>query len=101
MIVVRYFGGVLLGTGGLIKAYRETAKAGLQHAKIIDRQLTYTVQLHFDYSFLPELMLLIKRLEVKLIDQDYSESCFVTLIVTKAQLNKISELRSVKIELII
>lgn len=99
VIVVRYFGGVLLGTGGLINAYREAAKDALSKATIVERKLNYTIQLSFDYSVLPELMTKIKRLEIKLIDHDYTENCFVTLIANKEQIEKLSEMRGVKIEM--
>ncbi|MEI7802727.1 MAG: YigZ family protein, partial [Bacteroidota bacterium] len=99
VIVVRYFGGVLLGTGGLINAYREAAKDALVKATIVERKLTYTIQLNFDYSLLPELMTLIKRLEIKMIDHDYTENCFVTLIANKKQIEKLKELRGVRISI--
>ncbi len=97
VVVARYFGGVLLGTGGLINAYREAAKDALSKATIVERKLTYTIQLHFEYSLLPELMTLIKRLGIKMIDHDYTESCYVTLIADKRQIEVLKELRGVNI----
>lgn len=98
IIVVRYFGGVLLGTGGLITAYREAAKDALSKAAIAERKLIYTATVSCDYTLLPELMTQLKRMEIKIIDSDFTESCKVNIIADREQLEKLNQLRGLKIE---
>lgn len=61
IIVVRYFGGTLLGTGGLINAYRNAARNALENAEIINETVNYTYTLHFPYSAMNRVMRLIKE----------------------------------------
>lgn len=55
IVVTRYFGGVLLGAGGLVRAYGQTAGACLQAAGIVTRQLFQTVQIEIDYTWLGKI----------------------------------------------
>ena len=63
ILVVRYFGGTLLGTGGLVKAYKEAAAAAIENAKIIEKTVDDTFILHFDYSLLNEVMRKLNQFE--------------------------------------
>ncbi len=99
IIVVRYFGGVLLGAGGLINAYREAAKEALNKATIVERKLTYEAKLNCDFIHLPEVMNLLKRLHLKILNSDFTEGCEINIIADKEQLKKLTDLRELKIEL--
>lgn len=52
IVVTRYFGGIKLGTGGLVRAYTSTAKLALQEAKVIDKVLYHVIRIRIDYSLL-------------------------------------------------
>lgn len=69
-IVVRYFGGVLLGSGGLIKAYKGAAKIALAKAKLLEIIPTSHYHLIFKTDLLPMIMNALKRLEIKIVSND-------------------------------
>ena len=71
VVVVRYFGGVLLGASGLIHAYREAAAAALQTAAIEEKILCTPVVLQFDYAIMPDLVHALKQLGLDIIRQDF------------------------------
>ena len=82
VVVVRYFGGVKLGVGGLIAAYKFATDDALQNAIIIERQVELNIKLNFAYEFTPEVMRMIKDFELKIIEQNFTNSCEMTLVVT-------------------
>jgi putative IMPACT (imprinted ancient) family translation regulator len=109
VVVVRYFGGVLLGTGGLIHAYRESTALALQNAVIIDKKPTTDFNIFFDYSILGELMEILKRLECPIIQKDFHSNpsltiCIPTyeadliLLTIKAHLYKVSMEEAAKLK---
>jgi len=73
VVVVRYFGGTLLGTGGLINAYREAAAQALRNADIIHRVIEEVYEMTFDYSRMNEVMAAVTRLELEIIDRDFTD----------------------------
>jgi len=75
VVVVRYFGGVKLGVGGLIQAYKAAAEDALNHTSIVEIEVTKTIELKFDYARTPEAMRLIKDFELKIIEQSFEDSC--------------------------
>lgn len=79
VIVVRYFGGIKLGTGGLIVAYREAARAALDAATIVEREEMATVTLRFGYLELNDVMRLAKQPGVKILSQDFDNTCTLRL----------------------
>jgi uncharacterized YigZ family protein len=85
VIVVRYFGGTLLGTGGLIKAYREAAADAISNAEIIEKTVDDVLKIHFDYTVLNDVMRVLKQFEEVQWTQDFKESCRMTLIVRQSQ----------------
>jgi len=75
IVVVRYFGGTLLGTGGLINAYRSAARDALENAEIIKKTLDYTYQLEFPYSAINEVMKIIKEENLLQSEQVFEMDC--------------------------
>ena len=73
--VVRYFGGTLLGTGGLIKAYKEAAADAIAHAEIVEKTVDDVIEIQFDYVLLNDVMRVLKQFESAQWTQDFSESC--------------------------
>lgn len=79
IIVVRYFGGIKLGTSGLIVAYREAAREALSAAEIIECHETEDVRFTFPYLAMNDVMRLCKSGEVEIISQIFDNSCEMTL----------------------
>lgn len=82
VVVVRYFGGVKLGVGGLISAYKAAAEDALSKAIVDEREVVLEMILQYSYDATPEAMRLIKDFDLHIIDQDFSEACRLTLAVT-------------------
>lgn len=77
VVVVRYFGGVKLGVGGLITAYKTAADDALANALIIEREISERIRILFDYATTPEVMRLVKEFDLKIIQQDFNERCLL------------------------
>ncbi|MEI8110845.1 MAG: YigZ family protein [Chitinophagia bacterium] len=75
VIVVRYFGGTLLGVPGLIQAYKTATALVLQTVPILQKWLAVSYQLHFDYRFMNAVMHLIKQLEGEVLEQEMQLFC--------------------------
>jgi len=75
IIVVRYFGGTLLGTGGLINAYRAAARESLENAEIIHRTVNCSYKLLFGYPVMNEVMKLVKDENLEQSDQVFEIDC--------------------------
>ena len=75
ILVVRYFGGTLLGTGGLVRAYKEAAAAAIENAKIIEKTVNDAFVLHFDYPLLNEVMRILNQFEEAKWSQNFTETC--------------------------
>ncbi len=79
VVVVRYFGGVKLGVGGLISAYRIAAQETLAAAQILEKEISVPITLSFTYPILPDIMRLVKEFELSIVHQDFREACVITL----------------------
>ncbi|RAV99078.1 IMPACT family protein [Pseudochryseolinea flava] len=77
VVVVRYFGGVKLGVGGLVSAYKTSAEAALNDAVIITKEVFHTFQIQYDYPVTPDVMKLVKEFELKILEQDFQSRCFM------------------------
>lgn len=73
--VVRYYGGINLGVGGLINAYRTASKEALENAQIIELEDQLLITLLYDYNEMPQVMTILKNSPAKIIDQDFQLSC--------------------------
>ena len=74
IVVVRYFGGILLGTGGLVVAYKEAAQDALAHADIIEKEITTLRTLRFAYEQMNSIMRLLKDTETRILSQNWDGS---------------------------
>jgi uncharacterized YigZ family protein len=79
VVVVRYFGGVKLGVGGLVAAYRTAAALALDAATIIEKPILEQLQLSYEYLHTPVVMKLIKDYELKVIDEQFAHSCLLVV----------------------
>ena len=85
VIVVRYFGGTLLGTSGLIQAYRESTADALQKARILEKTVEDIYRLHFDYAVMGEVMNAVKSLDLEMVSQDFGDSASIDIAVRQSQ----------------
>jgi len=85
VIVVRYFGGTLLGTSGLIQAYKAAAAEALEAGDIWERHLEDVYRLSFDYQRMPLVMAAISNLSLNVIAQDFGTSGQMDIAIPKAE----------------
>ncbi len=83
VIVVRYFGGILLGTGGLVTAYKEAASDALSQAEIIEMTENETISIKFNYLQMNDVMRIIKDLNPQIISQTFDNQCAMELSIRK------------------
>ncbi|MBR3481761.1 MAG: YigZ family protein [Neisseriaceae bacterium] len=79
VIVVRYFGGTLLGVPGLIHAYKTATQMALQNAEIITKNIEKTVQIQCDYATLNSVLRIAKQFQANIVKQDLQIDCHLTL----------------------
>ncbi len=92
IIVVRYFGGVKLGVGGLIQAYKNTAKLTLETATIVEKVLTSEFILSFAYPTMNTAMRIIKEQQLTIIHQQLELDCKITIAVRQKNAATIQKL---------
>ncbi|ROR30355.1 putative YigZ family protein [Mobilisporobacter senegalensis] len=81
VVVTRYFGGTLLGTGGLIRAYQGAVKEGLTHALIVNKMLGNKLLICTNYNEIGKLQYISSQMELYILDTDYADMVHVTLLV--------------------
>lgn len=81
IVVVRYFGGIKLGTSGLIVAYREAAKEALQAAEIIECHEETRITFTFPYLAMNDVMKAVKSQDIRIIRQEFDNSCLMEIAV--------------------
>ena len=84
-VVVRYYGGVNLGTSGLIIAYREAAADAINHASIETRQVEEIVKYSFAYPQMNDVMRIVKDMNPRIISQTYDNTCEIVLSIRKSE----------------
>lgn len=83
IIVVRYFGGIKLGTSGLIQAYKTVACEVLDHAEIVERTLQEEITVAFDYPSLNAVMRIVKEEQALVAFRAFEQNCRITLRIRK------------------
>ncbi len=89
VIVVRYFGGTLLGVPGLINAYKTAAALALQVIPVIQKQVEIKYELHFDYTKMNEVMTVVKQFNCSIIQQEMQLFCILKIGIPKARLEEV------------
>ena len=87
--VVRYFGGIKLGTSGLIVAYRTAASEALTNAKREERTVDDTLTVLFEYPFMNDVMRIVKEEQPDILEQSYDMDCRMTLRIRRSMMNKL------------
>ncbi len=83
VVVVRFFGGVKLGVGGLISAYKTAAQMALEEAEIIEKTIDVQYQISFDYKNINKVMRIIKEKNLEIVSQQMEESCQIEIAARK------------------
>lgn len=92
VVIVRFFGGVKLGVGGLISAYRTAAQMVLQEAEIIEKTIDVYYKVSFDYKNMNKVMRIIKENNLEIVAQRMNESCEIDLATRKKNAEKIFDI---------
>jgi len=104
VVVVRYFGGTLLGVPGLINAYKSAAELALNEAKIIEKTVNDIYTVSFDYLQMNEIMRIIKDENLEVLEQQFDNNCSIKLSIRKMQVNpvlaRLQKLDSVQVKYI-
>ena len=91
IVVIRYFGGIKLGTSGLIVAYRQAASEAIQAATIIEKTIDEEVSFFFEYPFMNSVMRIVKEEEPMLVSQGYDHDCSMTLRIRRSRMPRLKE----------
>ncbi len=91
IVVVRYFGGVKLGVGGLINAYKTAAQIALEHAHIIEKTINKNYLITFDYKNMNTVMRIIKEKKLNIINQKLEMNCQISIAVRKKEAPSVFE----------
>lgn len=91
VVVVRYFGGIKLGTSGLIVAYREATADALSHAEVIEKTVDEEITFSFEYPFMNGVMRIVKEEEPVIVSQSYDNDCVMTLRIRKSRMDRLRE----------
>ncbi|MCC8150276.1 MAG: YigZ family protein [Lachnospiraceae bacterium] len=91
VVVTRYFGGTLLGTGGLIRAYQAATQEGLAHCVIVERKSGCRLTIHTDYNYVGKLQFLIAEEKAVVLDSRYTDTVELDVILPLADAAGFSE----------
>lgn len=92
VVVVRYFGGTKLGVGGLIQAYKTTAKLAIEETKIVTKTINVFFKLTFDYAEMNKVMRIIKEQKIEIFKQKLETNCEYIISVRQKEASKIFNL---------
>ena len=89
IIVVRYFGGIKLGTSGLIVAYKAAAAEAIANATIIEKTVDDDISVAFEYPFMNDIMRIVKEEEPEILEQSYDMDCVMRLRIRRSMMPKL------------
>ena len=92
VIVVRYFGGIKLGVGGLVQAYKTTAQLTLQEAEIEEKLITEELCICFEYPLMNKVMRVVKEQNLNITQQLLTENCELHLAIRQSDYQRMQEL---------
>lgn len=85
IVVVRYYGGVNLGTSGLIAAYKSAAADAIAHAQVVDRMIEEQITYDFTYPMMNEVMRIVKDTDARIVSQRFDNTCSITLGIRRSE----------------
>ena len=89
IVVIRYFGGIKLGTSGLIVAYREAAAEAIKAGEIIECLVEAEVSFRFEYPFMNDVMRIVKEDHAQIISQSFDMDCDMTLRIRQSEMDRL------------
>ena len=89
IVVVRYFGGIKLGTSGLIVAYKAAAAEAIANATIIEKTVDDEIAVAFEYPFMNDVMRIVKEEEPEILEQSYDMDCLMKLRIRRSMMEKL------------
>ena len=103
IVVTRYFGGTLLGTGGLVRAYSRSAKAALYDSSVINKILGKKILLNMDYNTVGKIQYILAQNDISIVDSIYKEDVDMYIVVSVEEVSRlekaITEATSAKVQL--
>lgn len=99
IVVVRYFGGIKLGVGGLISAYKTTAQLTLEEANIIEKTIDKHFKITFDYKNMNKVMRIIKEKNIDIVNQKMELNCEIEIATRKKNAKQIFDIFSTLYEI--
>ena len=103
IIVVRYFGGTLLGVGGLIQAYKTTASEALKNAEIVNKTVNDIIDIRFEYIDMNNVMKVLKSEKPEQLKQKFDLDCYIKLSIRQSArdklLDRLKKIESLKFEI--
>ena len=91
IVVVRYYGGVNLGTSGLIVAYREAAADAIAHSQIEKRQVEEVISYTFAYPQMNDVMRVVKDMSPRIVSQTYDNTCEIQLAIRQSEAKQLRQ----------
>ncbi|MCF0212327.1 MAG: YigZ family protein [Bacteroidales bacterium] len=91
IVVVRYFGGILLGASGLANAYKAAARDAIEHATIIEKTIDIRYRIHFEYPLMNDVMRLLKEYNLTPYNQRFELDCNLDIAVRQSLSNQVSD----------
>ncbi len=91
VVVTRYFGGILLGTGGLARAYTQGAKMAIEATEILNMTPCYKVDINLNYDLYGKVQYILPQYNVKTIDTQFTENVNITIILAKEYYDSLSK----------
>lgn len=92
IVVVRYFGGILLGTSGLTVAYKSAAADAIANSHIIEKTATETFEIRFDYLQMNDVMKVMKDFQIVQLEQSFDERCLIVAAVRLRDIDRFKQL---------
>jgi uncharacterized YigZ family protein len=89
VVVVRYFGGTLLGMGGLIQAYRSATADALEHARIVQQTENVIIRVTFPYDLTGDIMRILEKEKIEIVGQEYTDRCMIRGRIPKSDESRI------------
>jgi len=91
VVVTRYFGGVLLGTGGLVRAYQKSVQEGLAASKVIEKRNGFLLYISTDYNGVGKLQYLFGQKEISIVESEYAANVRITILVPEERKQEIEK----------
>ena len=85
LVVIRYFGGVLLGTGGLVHAYQNGARIAIENSVLVERLQGYLCEIKTDYGLLGKIQYLLKEAEIEILSSQFVENVILEVALLPEQ----------------